>query len=61
MCLAKVYPPGENKKPALENVTHISVEGNHISVETLFGEKQVFQGKIKTISFTDSKVLLAEK
>jgi len=58
MCLAKIYPPGEDKQPVLENVTHISIEDNRISVETLFGEKQVFQGKIKTINFTDSKVHL---
>jgi len=58
MCLAKLYPPGNDKKPILENVTQIIIEDGQVQVETLFGEKQVFQGKIRRINFADSKVQL---
>ena len=56
MCLAKLYPPGDDKRPVAENVTQITIEDGHIQVETLFGEKQVFRGKIRRIYFADSKV-----
>ena len=56
MCLAKLYPPGDDKKTVLENVTQITIEDGQIQVETLFGEKQVFQGKIRRINFAESKV-----
>ena len=56
MCLAKLYPLGDDKKPVLENVTQITIEDGQIQVETLFGEKQVFQGKIRRINFAESKV-----
>jgi len=58
MCLAKLYPPGDDKKPVVENVTQITIGEGKIEVETLFGEKQVFRGKIRRINFADSKVQL---
>jgi predicted RNA-binding protein len=57
MCLAKLYLPGA-QKPVMENVTQITLENGKISVETLFGEKQVFEDKIHLINFTDSRVQL---
>ena len=59
MCLAKVYLPGA-EQPVMENVTHITVENGKIVAANLFGEQQVFERKIQMISFTDSKVRLAE-
>ena len=63
MCLAKLYPPGENNKPALENITALTIDQGQISVETLFGEKKVFRGRIGRIDFAESKIHLkaAEK
>lgn len=63
MCLAKLYQPGENNKPALENITALTIDQGHISVETLFGEKKVFPGRIGRIDFAESKIHLeaAEK
>lgn len=58
MCLAKLYPPDENDKPAMENITALTIEGDEVSVETLFGEKKVFPGKIGWIDFAESKIHL---
>ena len=59
MCLAKLYSPGA-QKPVLENVTQITIENGKISVETLFGEKQVFADKIHFINFMESRVQLVK-
>ncbi len=59
MCLAKLYSPGA-QKPVMENVTQITIENGKISVETLFGEKQVFEDKIYQINFTESRVQLVK-
>lgn len=59
MCLAKLYLPGA-QKPVMENVTQITIENGKISVETLFGEKQIFEDKIHLINFMESKVQLVK-
>jgi len=59
MCLAKVYTPGTDK-PVLENVTQITIENGKISVETLFGERQVFEERIQLINFAESRVQLVK-
>lgn len=59
MCLAKLYPPGA-QQPVMENITQITIENGKIIVNTLFGEQRVFEEKIQTINFTDSRVQLVE-
>jgi predicted RNA-binding protein len=59
MCLAKLYPPGA-QRPVMENVTQITLENGKIIVESLFGEKQVFEDKIQIISFTESRIQLVK-
>jgi predicted RNA-binding protein len=59
MCLAKLYPPGA-QQPVMENITQITIENGKIIVNTLFGEQQVFEDRIQTISFTDSRVQLVK-
>jgi predicted RNA-binding protein len=57
MCLAKLYPPGAHR-PVMENVTQITIENGKVVAETLFGEKQVFEGGIQMIDFAESRVQL---
>ena len=57
MCLAKLYEPGA-QAPVMENVTQITFENGKAIVDTLFGEKQVFEDRIQMISFTESRVQL---
>jgi predicted RNA-binding protein len=59
MCLAKLYPPGA-EQPVMENITQITIENGKIIVNTLFGEQRIFEDKIQTINFTDSRVQLVE-
>jgi predicted RNA-binding protein len=59
MCLAKLYVPGA-QKPVMENVTQIIIENGKISVETLFGETQIFENNIQMINFTESRVQLVK-
>ena len=57
MCLAKLFAPGA-EAPVMENIAQITIENGKLVVESLFGEKQVFEDRIHTISFTESKVQL---
>ncbi len=59
MCLAKLYPSGA-QQPVMENITQITIENGKIIVNTLFGEQRVFEEKIQTINFTDSRIQLVE-
>ena len=59
MCLAKLYLPGA-QKPVMENVTQITIEDGQLSVETLFGERQIFKDKIHLINFMESRVQLVK-
>ena len=58
MCLAKVYESTEGDKAVLEDVAYIIIDGEHIEVETLFGERRVFQGKVREVDFLKSRVQL---
>lgn len=57
MCLAKLYLPGA-QTPVMENISQITFENGQWIVESLFGEKKVFEDAIQTISFTESRVQL---
>lgn len=59
MCLAKLYAPGA-QTPVMENIAQITIENGKVIVESLFGEKQIFEDKIQTISFTESRVQLTK-
>jgi len=59
MCLAKLYAPGA-QTPVMENIAQITIENGKLIFESLFGEKQVFEDTIQTISFTESRVQLTK-
>ena len=58
MCLAKIYTAKEDDKPIIEDIAHLTIDGDRVEVETLFGEKRIFQGKIRQIDFVKSSVEL---
>ena len=58
MCLAKVYEVIESNKPLLEDIAYMIIDGERVEVETLFGERKVFQGRVRQIDFIKSKVQL---
>jgi predicted RNA-binding protein len=61
MCLSKVYEVTENGEPILEEVAYMRIDGNRVEIETLFGERKVFQGKVRQIDFVNSRVELEKE
>ena len=58
MCMAKLYEAKEGDKPILEDIARLTIADRRIEVETLFGEKRVFQGKVRQIDFLKSQIQL---
>jgi len=58
MCMAKLYEVTESDKPILEDIARMIIDDRRVQVETLFGEKRVFRGKVRQIDFLKSQVQL---
>ena len=58
MCMAKLYEAKEGDKPILEDIARLTIRDRQVEVETLFGEKKVFQGKVRQIDFLKSRIQL---
>jgi Predicted RNA-binding protein. len=58
MCMAKLYEAKEGDKPILEDIARMIIADRRVEVETLFGEKRVFQGKVRQIDFLKSQIQL---
>jgi len=58
MCMAKLYEAEEGDKPILEDIARLTIADRQIAVETLFGERKVFQGKVRQIDFLKSRIQL---
>ena len=58
MCMAKLYEAKEGDKPILEDIARMIIADRRVEVETLFGEKKVFQGKVRQIDFLKSQIQL---
>ena len=58
MCMAKLYEAEEGDKPILEDIARMTIADRRVEVETLFGEKRVFQGKVRQIDFLKSQIQL---
>jgi predicted RNA-binding protein len=60
MCMAKLYEAKEGDKPILEDIARMKIADHQVEVETLFGERKVFQGKVRQIDFLKSQIQLEE-
>jgi len=56
--MAKIYEAKEGDKPILEDIARLTITDRQVEVETLFGEKTVFQGKVRQIDFLKSQIQL---
>ena len=56
--MAKLYEAKEGDKPILEDIAYMIIDDGRVEVETLFGEKRVFRGKVRQIDFLKSQVQL---
>ena len=60
MCMAKLYEAKEGDKPIVEDIARLTIGDRQVEVETLFGERKVFQGKVRQIDFLKSQIQLEE-
>jgi len=56
--MAKLYEAKEGGKPIVEDIARLTIADRQVEVETLFGEKRVFQGKVRQIDFLKSQIQL---
>jgi predicted RNA-binding protein len=58
--MARLYEAKEDAKPILEDIARMTIVDRQVEVETLFGEKKIFQGKVRQIDFLKSQIQLEE-
>jgi len=58
MCMAKLYEAKEGDQPILEDIARMTIADRQVEAETLFGERKVFQGKVRQIDFLKSRIQL---
>jgi len=58
MCMAKLYEIKEGDKPILEDIARLTIADRQVEVETLFGERKLFQGRVRQIDFLKSQIQL---
>jgi len=56
--MAKLYEAEEGDKPIAEDIARLTIADRQVEVETLFGEKKIFQGKVRQIDFLKSQIQL---
>ena len=61
MCMAKLYKAEDVDKPIAEEIARLAIGDRQVEVETLFGEKKIFQGKVRQIDFLKSQIQLEKE
>jgi len=56
--MAKLYEAKEGDKPIVEDIARLTITDGRVEVETLFGERKVFQGRVRQIDFLKSQIQL---
>jgi predicted RNA-binding protein len=59
--MAKLYKAEEGDKPIVEEIARLTIADRQVEVETLFGEKKIFQGKVRQIDFLKSQIRLEKE
>lgn len=60
MCMAKLYEAKEGDKPILEDIARMAITDGQVEVETLFGEKKIYKGRVRHIDFLKSQIQLGK-
>ena len=62
MCLSKVYVRADAGDAGadllMENVSHVDIDGDKISVTSLFGETEELRGRVTSIDFVEGRLVL---
>ena len=61
MCMARLYETEGGDKPIVEDIARLTIADRQVEVETLFGEKKIFQGKVRQIDFLKSQIQLEKE
>ena len=56
--MARLYETKEGGKAIVEDIARLTIADRQVEVETLFGEKKVFRGKVLQIDFLKSQIQL---
>ena len=59
--MAKLYEATEGDKPLVEDIARLTIADRQVEAETLFGEKKIFQGRVRQIDFLKSQIQLEEE
>ena len=58
MCLAKAYFGSDEL--VLEDIAKLKIDGNKISLRTLFGEEKEIEGRLKEIDFQGARIVIEQ-
>jgi len=58
--MARLYETEGGDKPIVEDIARLRIANGQVEVETLFGEKKIFRGKVRQIDFLKSQIQLEE-
>ena len=57
MCLAKAYvADGQTENLVLEDVTLLTIEGDHVNLRNLFGQREEMEGSVREVDFNSSSI-----
>jgi predicted RNA-binding protein len=56
--MAKLYEAKKGDKAIVENIARLTIADRQVEVETLFGERKIFRGKVRQIDFLKSQIQL---
>jgi len=59
--MAKLYEVKEGNKPILDHIARVTISDGEVEMQTLFGEKKTFRGKVKQIDFLKSQIQLEKE
>jgi predicted RNA-binding protein len=61
MCLAKAYLSGvDTRKLVLEDVALLRVDGDTLTLQTLFGREKLLEGRMREVNFQDSTIVIEQ-
>ncbi|MDR3567422.1 MAG: CooT family nickel-binding protein [Syntrophobacteraceae bacterium] len=62
MCEANAYLVKEGKEELiLEAVDKVENDEGHVKIENIFGEQKVIQGRIRSMSLVNHRILIEER
>jgi len=60
MCLASAYSSSETEQPLFKEISRITITGNKVELENLFGENKTIEGKISEVDFMSSRIIIEQ-